>query len=152
MQEQMLCCLLVAWRSAALASLLTAEKLSISFSQDEFNFSIIPLQTQCLKRPCSINAKCIPDYATGGYECECFPGYTGNQCETGKRNVLTTCKQWAYSQILFTLECACAYKSLDRRRFNLFETDIIQSSNSMDWINNQSAPTYDVVLAFLIEG
>ena len=36
---------------------------------------------ECVPAPCKNGATCVD--LVGGYRCDCVPGYTGSNCETG---------------------------------------------------------------------
>ena len=46
------------------------------------NLNVLTDIDECVNHPCKNGATCI-NYA-GSYRCECKPGYTGNNCQTGE--------------------------------------------------------------------
>ena len=43
---------------------------------------------ECQISPCQNNATCTSIDGVNGYSCECVAGYTGDDCETGKYNLI----------------------------------------------------------------
>ena len=41
---------------------------------------------ECASSPCQNGGTCMDQ--VNSYQCQCLPGYTDLQCQTGKRNVL----------------------------------------------------------------
>ena len=43
----------------------------------------------CAKKPCQNNSTCQAGFTDRDYQCLCSPGFTGHDCENGRRNTIT---------------------------------------------------------------
>ena len=59
---------------------------------DTFCFVLFSFKNACAKKPCHNNAVCQAGFTDRDYQCLCIPGFTGYDCENGRKNTLTPLK------------------------------------------------------------
>ena len=52
----------------------------------EFSFNCFPFKNACAKKPCKNKATCQAGFTDRDYQCLCIPGFTGRDCENGRKH------------------------------------------------------------------